>query len=102
MTRRLKSALESRLGRRAPPESVATAWAAQHTATLINLYGVGEGGKLSLQRARGQGRSPKVAEFGEMVLFQPMAKHSAMDKLDARWHFGANEVVLEGPAAGRS
>lgn len=82
------SALESRIRRHITPESVVMAWAVKHAATLIDLYGVVDGGESSMQRARGQGRPRDVAAFGGKVLFQSMVKCSAMGKLESRWHYG--------------
>lgn len=56
VTRTLENELEDRIGRRVPLESAVVARAVQHAATLIDFYGVDDGGKSPMQRARGQGR----------------------------------------------
>lgn len=57
------------------------AWAVRHVAALLCLYSMDDGGRSPMQRARGQARPREVAEFGEKVLFQPMVKYAATDKL---------------------
>lgn len=88
MTRTLKGALECRLGRSVPPESAPMAWAVCHAAAFLNLYSIDDGGRSSMQRARGQGRLRELAESGDNVLFQPMAKCAEEGELGARWHYG--------------
>lgn len=55
-----------------------------------------------MQRAGGQGKLRESVELGEKVLFQPMSRHPAADKIEPRWHYGiflgpnlrSNEVIL--------
>lgn len=59
MTRTLKSALESRLGRGIPAESVVNAWALRRAADLLSLYSMDDGGRSPMRRA-GRGAEPET------------------------------------------
>ena len=85
--RTLRSATQSRLGRKLVPGSALFAWLIIHASTLINLYEVGKDGRVPYQRLRGRKLQADLLEFGECVHFQPL-DHSKLGKAELRWMNG--------------
>ena len=85
--RTLRSATESRMGRKLVPGSALFSWLITHAANLINLYEVGQDGRVPYQRLRGRKLQAELLEFGECVHFQPL-DHSKLGKAELRWMDG--------------
>ena len=103
LTRTLKSALESRIGKQVPNNSSVIPWLVNHAANIINYFGIGEDGKTPMQKAKGVNNVRELPEFGELVLYIPSGARAAKSKMDARWEFGvflgvsprSSEVLVE-------
>ena len=67
--RRIKSNLESRLGKRLPLRHLAMPWLVQHACFCINRFLVGSDGKTPYMRTRGKSFEKPMVAFGERVLF---------------------------------
>ena len=104
LTRVMKDALESNLGKPVEPNMPIMAFMVNHAATIISRFSVDPDGRTPFEKARGTNANRELAEFGEKVLYQPMVKYNKNTKLDVRWQFGVflgvatrtNEVMIGG------
>ena len=68
----LKSALESRLGGKLPMDAHVLPWLVEHAGTLLNMFELGDDGKVPVQRLRGRKIHSPLMEFWESVQFMPL------------------------------
>ena len=54
----------------------------------VNRFSLDPGDRTPMKQARGPNANREVAEFGEIILFQPMARCNKTSTLDVRWHQG--------------
>ena len=107
LTRVLKDALEANIGEGIEPNMAIMSYMVTHAATLINRFSVDVDGRTPFEKARGTAARRELAEFGEKVLYQPMAKYNKNRKLDVRWEYGVflgvdaktNELIIGGEGA---
>ena len=85
--RRLKIALERRIGGKVESDWPVMEYISEHSTTLLTRYQVGTDGKTPYKRLMGKQCKVPVIEFGEQVLAKPMSQKQTQRKvsLKSRW-----------------
>ena len=86
--RTLKSATESKIGRRIASNHPILAWLPAHAAFLISRYAVGADGKTAYERSRGKKYKRELVPFAERIHFIVPGPKRHMNKLESKWSTG--------------
>ena len=84
--RTMKVALESRLKARIASSHPIMQWLIEHTAYILNKYGLGSDGRTPYGRLHGREAKERMCEFGERIMWYVPKKQRS--KLDQRWRYG--------------
>ena len=79
--------LEARLGVKIATNSPDFSCLTVHEANILNMFEVGNHGRVPYQRLRGRKMQPDLVEFGKAVDYQPL-KNLDLGKAEPRWGTG--------------
>ena len=82
--RTFKIALEEKIDRKIPMKHPVMAWIAEHAASCITKYLVGQDGRTAHERLLGKKANEDLVEFGEQVFYR-VGKMALRNKAAPRW-----------------